>query len=112
MITEEERKPGEREFVDFFGKTRFPFATIKKSVALVNKLIFFFAIGLNNSCLDVHLPAAPVACEWVADVTCVCHLADELWHWAVDLHCLAEDSLCSECLVGSHYKKVDQNRRR
>ena len=40
VITDEERKPGEREFVNFSGKARFPFATIKKSVALVNKFIF------------------------------------------------------------------------
>ena len=81
-----------------------------KIIALVNIFIYFKQNVII--CLDVHLPAAPVACEWVTDVACVCHLADELWHWAVDLHCLAKNSLCSECLVCCHYKKGDQNRRR
>ena len=54
--------------------------------------------------LDVHLPAAPVACKWVTKVS-VGHDSDELWHWAVDLHCLAENPLCTECFVCCHTKR-------
>ena len=54
-------------------------------------------------CLDVHLPAAPVTGKWVTEVP-VGHHSDELWHWAVNLHCLAENSLCTESLVGCHTK--------
>ena len=48
--------------------------------------------------------------HWVGNMTDACHLTEELWHWAILLNFLCQNSLHAKSLMCCHYKKEDQNR--